>query len=54
MLFTVPDKIRKKFHYSGQCGGYLEEPYTEEEKHICDEFVAAMKKAEKEAVIIEE
>lgn len=54
MLFVVPEKIRDKFHYAENYGGYLEKPYTEEEKRICDEFVAQMKKAAKEEIIIEE
>ncbi len=53
MLFVVPDKIHGKFHYSKD-GGYLDEPYTEEEKRICDDFIAQMKEAEKESIIIEE
>lgn len=53
MLFAVPEKICGKFHYS-EDGGYLDEPYTEEEKRICDEFVAQMKEAEKESIVIEE
>ena len=32
----------------------MEEPYTEEEKRICDEFVARMQEAEKETIVIEE
>lgn len=54
MLFVVPDRIRDKFHYSDGYGGYLDEPYTEEEKRICDEFVAQMRKTEKDTIIIEE
>ena len=53
MLFVVPDKIHGKFHYA-EDGGYLDEPYTEEEKRICDDFVTRMKEAEKELIIIEE
>lgn len=52
MLFTVPEKIRGKFHYS-EDGGYLEEPYTEEEKRICEEFAASIKKAEDDTIIEE-
>ena len=36
MLFVVPDEIRGKFHYSENYGGYLDEPYTAEEKRICN------------------
>lgn len=54
MLFSVPEKIRGKFHYAENHGGYLDEPYTAEEKRICDEFVRKMRKTEKETVIIEE
>ncbi len=54
MLFVVPDEIRGKFHYSENYGGYLDEPYTAEEKRICDEFVTQMREAEKESIIIEE
>lgn len=39
MLFVVPEKIQNKFHYS-EDGGYLEEPYTDEEK----EFVMSLYK----------
>lgn len=53
MLFTVPKEIIGKFHYSRD-GGYLDEPYTEEEKEICDEFVKQMKKAEDDSIIIED
>ena len=35
MLFEVPEKIRGKFHYS-ENGGYLEEPYTEEDLNYND------------------
>lgn len=52
MLFTVPEKIRRKFHYS-EDGGYLDEPYTEEEKRIFDEFVESIKKAEDDTIIEE-
>ena len=46
MLFTVPEKIRRKFHYS-EDGGYLDEPYTEEEKRICDEKMIQSSRNEK-------
>nr|DAP77557.1 MAG TPA: hypothetical protein [Caudoviricetes sp.] len=53
MLFVVPEKIQNKFHYS-EDGGYLEEPYTDEEKRICDEFIQKMKEARKQEIIIED
>lgn len=53
MLFAVPEKIIDKFHYL-EDGGYLDEPYTEEEKKICDEFVEQMKKAREQEVVVEE
>ena len=52
VLFTVPKEIRGKFHYS-EGGGYLDEPYTEEEKRICDEFVESIRKAEEDTIIEE-
>lgn len=52
MLFEVPEKIRRKFHYS-EGGGFLDEPYTEEEKRICDEFVESIKRAEDEMIMEE-
>ena len=52
MLFTVPKEIRGKFHYS-EGGGYLDKPYTEEEKRICDEFVESIRKAEEDTIIEE-
>ena len=54
MLFAVLDEIREKFHYAENYGGYLQEPYTAEEKKIGDEFVEQMKQAAKEVIIIEE
>lgn len=50
MLFEVPEKIRGKFHYS-ENGGYLEEPYTEEEKEICDRFIEKMQQAEIQEIV---
>lgn len=53
MLFDVPEKISGKFHYSKD-GGYLDEPYTEEELRICKEFVKRIREAENEEIIIED
>ncbi|WP_343250590.1 hypothetical protein [Diplocloster hominis] len=53
MLFEVPEKIRDKFHYSGS-GGYLDDPYTPDEKRICDEFVKKMKEAKNQEIVFEE
>ena len=53
MLFSVPVEIRDKFHYSSD-GGYLDEPYTEKEKKIYDEFVKKIRSAEEGAIDIDE
>ena len=52
MLIAVPEKINGKFHYS-EDGGYLDDPYTEEEKKICDEFIERIKKSEDNSIVIE-
>lgn len=54
MLFVVPEKIRNKFHYDEGYGGHLDEPYTDEEKKICDEFIQRMKEAAKQEIEIED
>lgn len=53
MLYDVPEKIRDKFHYSRD-GGYLDEPYSAEEKQVCDEFLLKMKDAEKDTIIVKD
>ncbi|WP_333683368.1 hypothetical protein [Enterocloster lavalensis] len=53
MLLTVPEKIKDKFHYS-ENGGYLDPPYTEEEKRVCDDFVAKLRRCADQEIMEEE
>ena len=53
MVLTVPEKIKDKFHYS-ENGGYLDQPYTEEEKRVCDDFVAKLRRCADQEIMEEE